>query len=212
MKRSKKLNYKKKRKIMKKILFVLMLCVGLASCGYSQKEIEELNSEAIRNEVLNACIEDLKDNLRDPSSLKIDGPILLSTIITSREAAAKSTKLYADFDELYNDKYSDKTSIKKHMDDVIETFDLVSEHFNCTYYIISFKYYAKNGFGAYTSDYIKYIVSIHTPYKDKDGLNVYRGHAHEASWSDKFNEGYTAEVSESDGRGWINIPEQYKMN
>lgn len=197
---------------MKKILFILMLCIGLISCGYSQKEIKELNSEAIRNEILSACIEDLKDNLKDPSSLKIDGPILLSTIITSREAAAKSTKRYGDWDKLYNDKYSDKAAIKKYMDDVIVTFDTFGKNFNSIYYIVSFKYYAKNGFGAYTSDYIKYIVSIHTPYKDKNGLNVYNGYAYEASWNDKFNEGYTAEICESDGRGWINIPEQYKMN
>lgn len=197
---------------MKKILFVLMICIGFVSCGYSQKEIEELNSEAIRNEVLNACIENLKDNLKDPSSLKIDGPILLSTIITSREAAAKSTKLYADWDELYNDKYSDKASIKNYMDDVIKTFDPIGKDFNSTYYIISFKYYAKNGFGAYTSDYIKYIVSVHTPYKDRDGLNVYKGCAYEASLSDKFNTGYTAEICKVEGYGWVNIPEQYKMN
>lgn len=132
---------------MKKIIFILVvMCLGFVSCGKTKTEedIAIQNTLNLKNEIVEKIYNAISKQLKDPSSLKF----------AEKEELVKKVANPLD---IKNNKYISYT-YKEGVD----------------YYTIPWvKYYAKNGFGAYDSDYTTLLIAVETINTDKNGIKSY---------------------------------------
>ena len=157
-----------------KKFFVALLFVALlfVSCGPSETKVSFTNENNLSTMIFNECVESLKHELKDPSSLKFDSSFLYAYEVPI-EIAVKSTDTY-DIYMLLNKKEEEAFSyFNEHNEKIANIYN--SKIDDCKYYIVPIKYYAKNSYGAYVSDYINIIVVVFPKSIDKYGIIEYEG-------------------------------------
>lgn len=147
---------------MKKILFILAMCFCLMSCKkMTEKEIAEIDNNTIMSEIINETIDDLKDVLKDPSSLKL-GKFDLVCKLKDGNSADKVTYMYELHKELlvYDSSHKYMTPLWHRP--------------NTCYFFYEISFYGKNGFGAYNGDNKMYFIAeVSETSLNKDGTHNY---------------------------------------
>ena len=162
---------------MKKILFILAVCLCFVSCKKSNEKITEIDNNTIMTEMANGIIRDLKYSLNEPSSLKIKY-ITSFYELKNKDIADRLTthygvcKIYKKWLEEGYEHITEKDTIYN---------SLLRDAENVRYFYVQVEFYGKNSFGAYSgSEEAYYIVEVEEIYTNYDGTHAYFVWIHDA--------------------------------
>lgn len=143
---------------MKKIIFILVvMCFVFVSCGKTEEDIAIQNTLNLKNEIVEEIYDAISKQLKDPSSLKFAE----KEVAVSKVANPLDIKNNKDISYTYKD--------------------------GVDYYTIPLiKYYAKNGFGAYVSNYTTLLIAVETINTDKNGIKNYFIFAYDFSYHPNY--------------------------
>lgn len=198
---------------MKKILFILTICLCASACSKSKEEIVEIDSTTIMTEIIDDVIRDLKNDLKDPSSLKI-GDFMLFAELKDKDVADRCTKQYARVKECQE--LATKYDVEYEPELLEYRSPFIYENGNIRYFYFQVEYYGKNGFGAYNGANTKsYIAEVYEDSVNKDGTHTYSVFLHDSYWSvfsDLSDDEYTYQTNALSSLGLDKlIPIEYKF-
>lgn len=183
---------------------ILFAVVCFTGCGPSETEVRFTNEDNLEKTIFDECVNSLKDQLKDPSSLKFDTGCIVAYEV-SLENAVKCTINY-ELDKLLN---KGETETVKYFNElnsyIVNIYDANIN--DCKYYIVPTKFYGKNSYGAYASDYINVIVVVFPISIDKYGIVKYEG----TTWEGDYLNKYCKIHDVSSNTVFIDIPDNMKL-
>ena len=183
---------------------VILSLVCFVGCGPSETEVRFTNEDNLEKTIFDECVNSLKDQLKDPSSLKFDTGCI-GAYEVSLENAVKCTINY-ELDMLLNkDENETVKYFNVHNSNIVNIYNAnINE---CKYYVVPTKYYGKNSYGVYVSDYINVIVVVFPVSVDKYGVVKYKGTTWEGDYLNKYCEVHDV----ASNTVFINIPDNMKL-
>ena len=190
---------------MKKFFYcMIFMGVGFISCGPYETEVRFTNEDNLEQVIFDECVANLQNQLKDPTSLKFDSGVI-SAYEVSLENAVKCTIDY-DINKLLN---KNETEVfKKFNEQNTNIANIWNVNINnCKYYVVPIKFYGKNSYGVYSSEYINIIVVVFPISIDKYGIIKYKG----TTWEGEYINDYCNVIDVKLNSVIIDIPDDMKI-
>lgn len=190
---------------MKKFFYFIILMVAVfISCGPSETEVQFTNEDNLEKVIFDECVSCLQNQLKDPTSLKFDSGVI-GAYEVSLENAVKCTIDY-DIDRMLN--RNETESFKKFNEHNTNIANIWNANINnCKYYVVPIKFYGKNSYGVYSSEYINIIVVVFPISVDKHGIIEYEG----TTWEGDYINDYCNVIDVKLNSMIIDVPDNMKI-